>query len=243
MSGLRPQQAPSRLYSLPGLPLQQLNVLGLDSTVALFQYHQIPRITKSFVTDTNLSWGLTARTAALLNFSPGTRPKAVLFPFSSGHGLFCPAEALIRGASTQLEENTHEVAVFEKPEDFVTVEESADDKERHYRAESVVMDKVLKSIKRRLLASGEIRPEFLYNMKSSIKDIQKIYRAKDSSNAPNALIKTNVFFGLQLLVESYKSFMCSIDTFKMVNCRIQMLKFAQDVKNTLAKMRKLRPFI
>ena len=137
--------------------------------------------------------------------------------FSSGHGLFCPAEAIIRGASTQLEENTHGVAVFEKPEYFVTVEECADDKERQYRAESVVMDKVLKSIKRRLLASEDIRPEFLYNMNPLIKDIQKIYRAKDSSNAPNALVKTNVVFGLQLLVQSYKSFMCSIDTLKTVN--------------------------
>ncbi len=164
--------------------------------------------------------------------------------FSSGHGLFCPAEAIERGANTQTEENNSEGAIFEDPEEFVTVEDCADDRERQYGAESILMDKVLESMKRRLLASEEIRPELLYSMNPLIKAVRKIYRSKDSSAAPNTMIKTNVVFGLQLLVESYKTFMFSDEkTHKAVNCRVQMLKFARDVKNTLTTVRELRPFI
>ena len=163
--------------------------------------------------------------------------------FSSGHGLFCPAEAIIRGASAQSEENTQAAVIFEKPEDFITVK-YAQMTERQYGAESVLMDRVLDSMKRRLLASEGIRSEFLCSMNPLIKDIREIYRPKDSSNGPNASITTIVVFGLQLLVESYKSFMLSDQTApKIVNCRIQMLKFAQDVKNTLTKIRTSRPFI
>ena len=164
--------------------------------------------------------------------------------FSSGHGLFCPAEAIERGASTQAEDNSSEGAIFENPEDFITVEDCADDRERRYGAESILMDKVLESMKRRLLASEEIRPELLCSMNPLIEDIRKIYRSKDCSDAPNAMMKTNVVFGLQLLVESYKTFVFSDEkTHKAVNCRVQMLKFAQDVKNTLTKVREFRPFI
>lgn len=66
---------------------------------------------------------------------------------SSGHGLCSPAEAIIRGVGTLLEGNTKEVAIFEKPEDFVTVEGCPDDRERQYGSESMLMDNLLKDIK------------------------------------------------------------------------------------------------
>lgn len=167
--------------------------------------------------------------------------------FASGHGLFCAAEAIIRGANAQSEEKTQEAAMFENPKDFITVEGCAEDRERQQKAESILMDKVLKSMKRRLLTSEAIRYELLFSMNplmEYIRDIDKIYRSKDRSNAPNASITTNVVFGLQLLVESYKSFFFPNETTpKTVNCRVQMLKFAQDVKDTLTKIRTLRPFI
>lgn len=67
---------------------------------------------------------------------------------SSGHGLCSPAEAIIRGAGTLLEGNTKEVAIFEKPEDFVTVEGS-------------LMDKLLKDIK---LVDSTSKHRILYSI-------------------------------------------------------------------------------
>lgn len=164
--------------------------------------------------------------------------------FSSGHGLFCPLEAIIRGANTQPEENIQEMVVFENPKDFFTVEGRADDREHRYGAESILMDKILKSVKRRLLPTEDLRLEFLHEMNPLIKDIHGIYKNKDDRNILDASIQTNVVFGLQLLVESYKSFMFSKEpTPTFINCRIQTLKFAQDVKNVLTKMRASRPFI
>ena len=157
--------------------------------------------------------------------------------FSSGHGLFCPAEAIIRGKSTQLEEPMQRVAIFEDPGKVVTVEDCADDRER---AESILMDRLLTSVQRHLLPSEELRKEFLYEMNPLIKDIDTVYRAED----PNAMIQTSLVFGLQLLVESYKSFMFSDEkTPQTVNCRVQMLKFALEVKTALTNLRELRAFI
>lgn len=51
------------------------------------------------------------------------------------------------GAGTLLEGNTKEVAIFEKPEDIITVEGCPDDRERQYGSESMLMDNLLKDIK------------------------------------------------------------------------------------------------
>lgn len=165
--------------------------------------------------------------------------------FSSGRGLLWPAEAIIRGASTRLEGGARGRVVFEDPEDYVTAEDGGVDRRGQYGAEGTLMDKLLDGMKRRLLPSEEIRTEFLYRMNPLIKDVANIYRRpEDNSIAPNASMQTDLVFDLQLLVESYKSFMITDGTTpKTVNCRVQMLRFAQDVKNTLAKLRELRPWI
>lgn len=61
---------------------------------------------------------------------------------SSGHGLFGPAEAIIRGSSTQFEDSTLEVAVFENPADC------ADDRKRQHGAESILKDELHESMKK-----------------------------------------------------------------------------------------------
>lgn len=72
------------------------------------------------------------------------------------------------------------------------------------------MDDTLKSMERRLLASEDIRLEFLFHVNPLIKEIYKIYRLEGSSNAPNETIQTNVVLTLQLLVESSESFVFSL---------------------------------
>lgn len=172
------------------------------------------------------------------------RNSAQVDVFSSGRGLFSPAEAIVRGTGRLLEKSTNEVAIFEKLEDFVTLESGPDDRERQHGAECVLMDKLLNDMMRRLLPSEDVRSELLDNMNPLMGDVRLIKKRTDSNDAASPSIQTDVAFALQLLVESYKSFLCSDETTpQIVNCRIQMLNLSQQVRNTLKKTRELRPFI
>ena len=128
---------------------------------------------------------------------------------SSGHGLFCPAEAIVRGSSTQFEDSILEVAVFENPA------ECADDRKRQHGAESILKDELRESMKKHLRPFEDTVSESLYNMNPLIKNIPEIYRPSDSSDAPDGSTSSIVFFGLQLFVDSYKSFLlCDESTSK-----------------------------
>lgn len=85
--------------------------------------------------------------------------------------------------------------------------------------------------------NGEKPANLVLAMNPLLVPLQVFYEMKGSS------MQTDLVFGLHLLVESYKSFTLSKGPVSMPNSRIQMLRFVQDVKNSLSRARLLRPLM
>ena len=153
--------------------------------------------------------------------------------FFSGRGLDAPWQAIIDCKKRKYKKKRLEASVLEKPSEHVTVEAHLSDRPRQLVAERALMDMLLKNMRRFMFEENQLRPEFIMDMNPLVADLKEFQTAKSSS------IETSVIFGLQLLVESYKSFILSGPT---PNCRIQALKFAQHVRKSMDRLRQLRPF-
>ena len=76
-----------------------------------------------------------------------------------------------------------------------------------------------------------LNPDFLRKMDPPISDLIEFILSEEKT------CQTHAMFGLQLLVESYKSFIIPKPRTATPNCRIQMLRFAQDVRSSLDHLR------
>lgn len=150
------------------------------------------------------------------------------------HGLKIPWKAILISQGRTYTEKERSESVLQEPEEHVTVGTETDGREK---AERSLRDLFLRGIRRLLYQNGDKPSDLLLAMKLLLRQLQIFYEAKGSS------LQTDLVFGLHLLVESYKSFMLPERLITMPNCRVQMLRFAQEVKSSLGHARLLRPFI
>ena len=165
--------------------------------------------------------------------------------FMSGHGLEFPAQTLFafkyaheRGIdlwqSTGID--MRKPPIFEKPVDYITIQKSAGDGARLLGFDSAALLSMLSSIDR-IDKTGD------YTTPLSVEDMNPLVEKISRLSAQDSLaIQTDTAFGLQLLLESYKSFLCVDDaTPTKVNCRLQALRFVGDVKRSVSRVQSIRP--
>lgn len=150
------------------------------------------------------------------------------------HGLQTPWIAILMSQGKTYTAKELRESVFQKPAEHVTVEVGTDERQK---AERSLMDLLLRSIRRLLYQKGDTPSNFVLDMNPLLRPLRFFYGMKGSS------IQTDIVFGLHLLVESYKSFTLPKKLPSVPNGRVQMLRFAQDVKSSLNRARLLRPWI
>ncbi|CAD6585577.1 MAG: hypothetical protein ASARMPREDX12_002061 [Alectoria sarmentosa] len=150
------------------------------------------------------------------------------------HGLQAPWIAILKSQGRTYTAKELRESVFQKPAEHVTVEVGIDERQK---AERSLMDLLLRSIRRLLYQKGDTPSDFVLDMNPLLRPLRSFYGMKGSS------IQTDIVFGLHLLVESYKSFTLPKKLPSVPNGRVQMLRFAQDVKSSLNRARLLRPWI
>lgn len=148
------------------------------------------------------------------------------------HGLQTPWIAILESQGRTYSEKELKESVLQKPAEHVTVEKDTDERRK---AEQSLMDLLLRSIRRLLYQNGNEPSDLVLDMNPLLGSLQIFYETKGSS------IQTDLVFGLYLLVESYKSFMLPEKPISMPNGRVQMLRFAQDIKSSVTRARLLRP--
>ena len=160
------------------------------------------------------------------------RPKSDIAPeytpFTTGHGLETAWMALEDfKSSRQHNEELMSGGMFEHPTNHITVEKDFLDRPRQMEAEHITMDLVLKSMKQLLSIQKEYSREFALEINPLIVDV-KSYLDSDGES-----VATTLVFGMQLLVESFKSFRFGDKAIQGANCRTSALRFAHEVNRTL----------
>lgn len=179
-------------------------------------------------------WALARKFVSLLDVAVDeddpTRSLTILLFFL--HGLKTPWIAILQSQGRTYTEKELIESVLQKPADHVKVEEKIDERQK---AERSLMDLLLRSLRRLLYQNGDQPSDLVLYMNPLLRPLQIFYETEGSS------IQTDLAFGLHLLVESYKSFTLQKKLSSMPNARVQMLRFAQDVKSSLHRARVLRP--
>ena len=151
-------------------------------------------------------------------------------PFTTGHGLSTAWMALEDfKISRQHNEELMSGGMFENPTDHITVQKDFFDGPRQTEAEHITMDLMLKSMKQLLCVQNEKEHliEFALDINPLIADVKR-YLDSDRDS-----VSTTLVFGMQLLVESFKSFRFGDAAIQGANCRTLALKFAQEVNGSL----------
>ena len=159
--------------------------------------------------------------------------------FTSGHGLMTPGKTLFafRESQEMGMDLSHSIgldltkpSILEKPVDHITVQKGIRDGPRQVKSESAALVLMLKSMEKL------VEYDTLQDMNPLAETVRTL------SAEASMMIQTDIAFGLQALVESYKSFMFGGgDAPIKVNCRLQALKFAGEVKKSISRVQKLRP--
>ena len=123
--------------------------------------------------------------------------------FLSGHGLVSQWKAFLGSLRTAPPLRPG----LEKPTDYITVQSDSEDEPRQVAAERSVLDLVLNSMHRVILSNEPkksdkmlINPDFLREMNPPISGLIEFILSEEKA------CQTHAMFGLQLLLESYKSF-------------------------------------
>ena len=149
-------------------------------------------------------------------------------PFTTGHGLSTAYMALHDFKySRQHNEKLMSGGLFENPTDHITLQKDFLDGPRQMEAEHITMDLMLKSMKQLLSIEEEHSREFVLDICPLIADV-KNYLDSDSVS-----VTTTLVFGMQLLVESFKSFRFCDAAVQGANCRTLALRFAHEVNHSL----------
>ena len=149
-------------------------------------------------------------------------------PFTTDHGLETAWLALEDFRfSRQHNGELMSGGLFENPTNHITVQKDSLDEPRQMEAEHITMDLVLKSIKQLLCIQKEYSREFALDINPLIVDVKR-YLDSDRES-----VTTTLVFGMQLLVESFKSFRFGDAAIQGANCRTLALRFAHEVNRTL----------
>lgn len=157
--------------------------------------------------------------------------------FKSGHGLLTPWRAIL-GSKKRIAVGNQQTEIqrFEKPTDYITVQHGTSDGPRQVVAERRCIDRFLQNIWR----LNAPRETAVSSWKLDVNTIAEgIGQTLAGQSTP---ITSDTVLGLQLLVESSKSYMFPKDAaMKTTNCRIEALKFTADVKKSVTNTRNHRP--
>ena len=116
---------------------------------------------------------------------------------------------------------------FENPASHITVQKDLFDGPRQTEAEHVTMNLMLKTMNQLLCNEDEISKQFILDINPLLVDV------KDYLDSERKPVNTSLVFGMQLLVESFKSFRFCEGAVQGINCRTLALKFAQEVNGSL----------
>ena len=127
-------------------------------------------------------------------------------------------------SSRQHDERLMSGRLFEKPDEHITLAQDYFDGPRQTEAEHISMDLMLKTMKQ-LMNADPIA--CAADMNPLLAEVQAYSQSKDVPLGPSLV------FGMQLLVESFKSYkFCEYATTN-ANCHTLALKFVMEVKNAL----------
>lgn len=156
--------------------------------------------------------------------------------FLHGLGLYNPWRAILEHKAKGTDESILQANPYEKVEDFVTVQKCASKVLEQTGDELDMMRALLIGLRKVLLPREYPKSSFIYSSNPLAPDLLYFCGIEGRS------VRTSFVFGLQLLVESYKSYVHSKEGTKAPNCRILTLKFAQDVRRSLNHLEFLRTF-
>ena len=149
-------------------------------------------------------------------------------PFTAGQGLRTAWVALTNFKSSRQQNETLICGrVFESPASHVTVQKDLFDGPRQTEAEHITMNLMLKTMNQLLCNEDESSKQFTLVMNPLLVDVEDYL---DSERKP---VTTSLVFGMQLLVESFKSFRFCEGAVQGINCRTVALKFVQEVNGSL----------
>ena len=149
-------------------------------------------------------------------------------PFTAGHGLTTAWIALEDfKSSRQHNEQLMFGRLFEDPATHITIQKSFFDGPRQMEAEHITMDLMFKTMKQLLGNQNGISSDFILDINPLLVNVHHFLDSDKQS--PN----TSLVFGMQLLVESFKSFRFCDSPIQSINCRTLALKFAQEVHGSL----------
>ena len=149
-------------------------------------------------------------------------------PFTAGHGLRTAWVALTTFRSSR-QHNKRLMCgrLFESPASHITVQKDLFDGPRQMGAEHITMNLMLKTMNQLLSNKDEISKQFTLGINPLLVDV------KDYLDSERKPVTTSLVFGMQLLVESFKSFRFCKEAVQGINCRTVALKFAQEVNGSL----------
>lgn len=149
-------------------------------------------------------------------------------PFTAGHGLHTAWLALEDfKSSRQHDERLMCGRLFEIPASHITVQKDFLDGPRQTEAEHITMDLMLKTMKQLLGNEDELTRDFTLDINPLLADV------KDYIDSDKKSVTTSLVFGMQLLVESFKSFLFCDGAVPGIDCRIVALEFALEVNRSL----------
>lgn len=158
--------------------------------------------------------------------------------FTSGHGLITPGKTLFAFKQAQnMGIELVKPSLLEKPADHITVQHGSFDGPRQVDSERACLISMLNSVDR----LGKIHKSA---GALSVRDLNPLVDKIATMTAQDVLkMRTDIAFGLQLLVESYKSFLFINNSTlpNKTNCRLQALKFAGEVKKSVTRVLRMRP--
>ena len=156
----------------------------------------------------------------------GIAPKHT--PFTGGYGLRTAWFALQDfKTSRQHDKRLMSGRLFENPVSHITVQKDFLDGPRQIEAEHITMDLMLKTMKQLLCNEEQLLEDFSLDINPLLIEVKEYLRSDNESLA------TSLVFGMQLLVESFKSFLFCDGAVQRTNCRTRALRFAQEVNGSL----------
>ena len=149
-------------------------------------------------------------------------------PFTAGPGLRTAFLALSAfKSSRQHNERLMCGRLFENPASHITIQKGFFDGPRQTESEHITMDLMLKTMKQLLCNENELSKDFTLDINPLLVDV------KDYLDSEGKLVTLSLVFGMQLLVESFKSFRFCEGAIQGINCRTVALRFAQEVNGFL----------
>ena len=149
-------------------------------------------------------------------------------PFTAGPGLMTAFLALSSfKSSRQHDERLMSGRLFESPASHITIQKDFFDGPRQTESEHITMDLMLKTMKKLLCNEDELSKDLTLDMNPLLVDV------KNYLDSESKLVTSSLVFGMQLLVESFKSFRFCEGAIQSINCRTVALRFAQEVNGFL----------